>query len=121
MADVMVKLRAKALQESWEMRYPFPGDIAGDWRDRADCNDITEDLFFDPARTRQALAMCRECPVRLQCLQAGYADEQDRHDELVYGVIGGVTQARRRLILNTIRAAKRTNMHPLVALIQDAA
>jgi hypothetical protein len=59
---------------------------------------VDDDLFFDPARTDEALAVCAECPVRRECL----ADEvavMVANGELpgdVHGVRGGMTATQRR-------------------------
>lgn len=75
-----------------------------DWRLRAECRDAPIELFFtddeEDARNRSvqrqrrrdevaAKALCRECPVRVQCeLHAAREPEQ-------YGIWGGLTAQER--------------------------
>jgi len=67
----------------------------GDWATRAACRAQGVDMFpdaGDPEAMRAALAVCAECPVRVECLR--HAVE---HDEL-YGIWGGTTQRARQRI-----------------------
>ena len=52
------------------------------------CAGLGADLFYG-ASPKKALAICRECPVRLECLQWAL-DNEDEH-----GIQGGVTQVDR--------------------------
>lgn len=65
------------------------------WVDQAACQDHDPALFFPPrgGDTRQALAVCRECDVRPECL--AYALEAGER----FGIWGGTTQRERRRLL----------------------
>jgi WhiB family redox-sensing transcriptional regulator len=61
--------------------------------DDAICAEVTPDIFFPEtgnAFTRQAKAICAECPVRQICLE--YSFEHD----IWFGIWGGLTPAERR-------------------------
>jgi WhiB family transcriptional regulator, redox-sensing transcriptional regulator len=69
-----------------------------DWQTRAACRDADLDLFYsaDPAEHRQAVRMCRGCPVRRPCFEAAVERGE------VFGVWGGTTERERRRILREI-------------------
>lgn len=70
------------------------------WRTHAACRGPETALFFPPATTerredrdareRRAKAICRQCPVRSQCL-----DHALRVGEM-HGIWGGLNEAERR-------------------------
>lgn len=70
------------------------------WRTHAACRGTDPDLFYpergDNVGHRQAVAVCRGCPVRAECL-----DDALAHNEKV-GVWGGLSERQRRQ-LRTIR------------------
>jgi WhiB family transcriptional regulator, redox-sensing transcriptional regulator len=75
---------------------------ADDWRDRAACAGIGYDLFFPEHNSGigDARKVCRDCPVRAQCLT--FAIETDQR----HGVWGGITQGElRKLVLKKNRSA----------------
>jgi hypothetical protein len=41
------------------------------WQELAACVDANPNIFFDPARYRDALAVCKECPVQKPCHELG--------------------------------------------------
>ena len=63
-----------------------------DWRSQAVCAQTDPDLWFSPGAVehREAKRICRECPVRRQCLS--YAMEAP----VDHGVWGGMTERERR-------------------------
>ncbi|WP_296106308.1 WhiB family transcriptional regulator [uncultured Corynebacterium sp.] len=66
----------------------------GQWITHAKCRDIDpEELFVKGSKQRQAAAICRHCPVVLQCR----ADALDNRVE--FGVWGGMTERQRRALL----------------------
>jgi WhiB family redox-sensing transcriptional regulator len=70
-----------------------------DWMSEAACEGVDPDLFF-PERgddTSGAKAVCRECPVREDCLEYALANG------IRYGIWGG-TSERERKRLRRIRA-----------------
>ena len=69
----------------------------GDWRDRSACKDEDPELFFPigntgPAilQTQEAIAVCRRCEVREQCLAWALEIGMD------HGVWGGLSEEKRR-------------------------
>jgi WhiB family redox-sensing transcriptional regulator len=66
-----------------------------DWRDQAVCVHYADRVEFFPARgesTREAKAVCEQCPVREECLE--YALQWDH----LCGVWGGMSERERRQI-----------------------
>jgi len=62
-------------------------------RDFGACRDLPTDMFFDPARIVDAVAICRGCPVRPGCLQWAHTNLGSRP----VGVWGGVSFNGRRM------------------------
>lgn len=67
---------------------------AASWLDFALCAEVDPELFFPEkgGSTREARAVCRECPVTSQCLE--WALENDER----FGIFGGKTERERRKI-----------------------
>lgn len=66
----------------------------GEWITQAHCRNVDpEELFVRGAAQRKAVAICRHCPVVLQCR----ADALDNNVE--FGVWGGMTERQRRALL----------------------
>ncbi|MER6396091.1 WhiB family transcriptional regulator [Kitasatospora sp. NPDC001603] len=90
------------------------------WRLKAECAEIPNpDIFFAPPRVaghRQALALCRQCPVRSECLQdaveCGVRDGirgghmEDQLDEMV------TYHEDRRLDLDRVRTTLTSTQRP---------
>ncbi len=74
------------------------------WLDQAACVDVALSVFFsdDGWDLLEALAICRGCPVRQQCLEYALAT-RERH-----GVWGGKTPEQRRLLLQADPYAPHT-------------
>lgn len=73
-----------------------------DWQDQAACRGADDTLFYHPEGERggprlrrelRAKAICRECPVLMQCR------EQARREREPYGVWGGETEDERAAAL----------------------
>jgi len=70
---------------------------APDWMVDADCQDLPTDLFFPQpgrqgtANAKQAIKVCRSCPVREACL--AYA--MSFPDRSLPGIWGGTTERER--------------------------
>ena len=62
------------------------------WLDRAACQGLDTNLFFTERgeSTAQVKAVCKACPVRVDCLN--YALDTGQH----FGVWGGVSERGRR-------------------------
>lgn len=70
------------------------GEARQEWVSQALCRDRDPDeLFVKGAAQRKAAAICRHCPVLLQCR----ADALDNRVE--FGVWGGMTERQRRALL----------------------
>jgi WhiB family redox-sensing transcriptional regulator len=70
-----------------------------EWRLEASCRSTDPDLFFPVGTTGDAIsqieaakAVCRTCPVRLQCLEFALATNQDS------GVWGAASEEERRAL-----------------------
>ena len=79
---------------------------SGVWRQRAACRDSDPDLFFPIGDTGPAVehaeaakAVCRQCPVRVDCLEYALISNQEA------GVWGGATEEERR----QLRRQRRIN------------
>jgi WhiB family redox-sensing transcriptional regulator len=69
---------------------PDPGET--EWQDQALCAQVDPELFFveKGGTARPAKRICRECPVRAECLE--YALESDQG----FGIWGGLSERERR-------------------------
>lgn len=93
--------------------YHGPDGTSGDeWMARAICRDGDAELFYPVgnsgpamAQTREAIKVCRRCPVTVRCLVAALQHPAlDQH-----GVQGGLDAAdRRRLLVPCARDHERT-------------
>jgi WhiB family redox-sensing transcriptional regulator len=77
-----------------------------DWMDRARCIGVDPDLFFLPRgdrwdQTQEAKAICRQCPVRMECLSFAVATTQK------FGIWGGLSERERRELRHLRREAVR--------------
>jgi hypothetical protein len=79
----------------------FFANPAGDWVVDGLCGQVDPELFFPRpnADASDAKAVCRECPVRTQCL--AYALENEER----WGIWGGMTPAERKRLLKKGTAA----------------
>lgn len=64
-----------------------------EWMEQAHCITADLELFFS-AQWREAVAICRGCPVRSECLEyaLSFPEAED------YGVFGGLSQHQRILL-----------------------
>jgi Transcription factor WhiB len=79
------------------------------WYDRrAACQDVDTSVFFDlalPANKEMALALCRSCQVRDDCLDAAMKEEAGSQK---FGIRGGLTaDERKALVKNSSYRRKR--------------
>lgn len=65
----------------------------GDWAGQAKCRGTGDILFAEGAEQRRVRIICRDCPVRRECL----AEALDHRIE--WGVWGGMTERERRQLL----------------------
>lgn len=77
------------------------------WRSHAGCRTVPREVFFPvntritSAETRTALAICRQCPVREECLASAVRNRE------YYGIWGGTTEAIRRPMIDAETEAVR--------------
>ncbi len=83
---------------------------AKDWRHRGACRDSDPDLFFPIGASGDAIghaaaakAVCRQCPVRADCLEFAMTSNQDS------GVWGGATEDERRKMRRSWRENRPTS------------
>lgn len=74
-----------------------------DWQADAACRDTETDIFFPASESDAgpALAVCRICPVRHECLEWALATRQND------GIWGGATDSERRRIRRRRAATAR--------------
>ena len=67
------------------------------WTEAAACRETDPDAFFpDPGgNVMQAVAICRGCPVRLQCLDVAMRSETGLARQSRIGIWGGLVPAAR--------------------------
>lgn len=89
-------------------RLPAPLAETWDWQLKAACRDMESARFFHPEHERgsrktqrdeQAKAVCRRCPVIVECRQHALRTHEP------YGVWGGMTEEERKLALRSRSAA----------------
>lgn len=85
---------------------PFFADQLVDresWQDAAACKGVDIDIFFslDEHDQRQALELCKACPVQQECLRDAIT-----HGEM-YGIWGGMRESERRGIIRDRRRQHR--------------
>jgi WhiB family transcriptional regulator, redox-sensing transcriptional regulator len=80
-------------------RLPRPVADQWDWQLHGACRDVDSDVFFHPdaergharaARIERAKAICRTCPVLVQCRHHALTTEEP------FGIWGGLDEAERR-------------------------
>ena len=74
------------------------------WGDRANC--LGDDEFFDEQATGAALAACRTCPVRQQCLDLAMRAEGTASAAYRFGIYGGLTTEERADLAKRTAAAQ---------------
>jgi WhiB family redox-sensing transcriptional regulator len=62
----------------------------------AACRDTDPEIFFEKTTKREALALCRQCPQKFECLTENLREE--------YGIWGGTTEGARRRMRRALRA-----------------
>lgn len=84
-----------------------PGET--DWREQASCRDHTDNLFFPVGETGAAVleiarakAVCRDCPVGLDCLYYAVTTGQR------FGIWGGLDEGERRQLRRRWVASQRS-------------
>jgi WhiB family redox-sensing transcriptional regulator len=91
------------------LTFPTPHQWESDecWRAQAACHDLDPDLFFPVGVTGPAVghiaaakAVCRGCPVRVECLEFAISTNQE------YGVWGGASEEERRVLRRAWRARR---------------
>lgn len=82
-----------------------------DWRARAACTGLPVSMFFaeqgEIALAKRAQAICKQCPVRIECLEDALSDPSDIDG---FGIRGGLSPKRRRNLRNSRALASSANM-----------
>ena len=96
--NTAARRRAEQRRNTTPPVYPQGQAVQGDWVDQAQCGGAdmyptTRSRGAGLATTEEAymLQICKPCPVKAQCLEAGWGDP--------YGIWGGTTPAQRRSLL----------------------
>lgn len=66
--------------------------VLGDWQEFAQCRGRDPEIFY-PQRgvpTASAKALCRECPVKVECLEHALVNEER------FGIWGGLSERERK-------------------------
>lgn len=77
------------------------------WKAEAACTGADPDVFFPErgASVREARAICRGCPVRIECLDFALENRE------LFGIWGGKTEKERRS-LRALRARRHLSESP---------
>lgn len=77
------------------------------WRQEAACRGLSPSLFFsdDQGNYRAARQVCRDCPVRFDCLEENLKEED--------GFYGGLSPRERRLMIRRRRENRRQTLSSL--------
>ena len=84
-----------------------------DWTEEALCAEIGGDIFFPKkgGSTREAKAICAQCPVRQECLDYALDYESHNHPGAdtrhPHGIWGGLSERERRALLRERRAPEQ--------------
>ena len=75
------------------------------WMQRAACQGLDVELFYstNDADVREAVRVCRSCPVRMECLQAAMSTAE------IFGVWGGMHEGHRRRIIRREQRQRRSD------------
>lgn len=73
------------------------------WQDAANCKGADIDIFFslDERDQKEALELCKACPVQRECLQDALETRE------MYGIWGGMRESDRRAIIRDHRRQER--------------
>ncbi|MFC8583492.1 WhiB family transcriptional regulator [Streptomyces sp. NPDC057217] len=87
-------------------------DKTPDWRWRAACAGLGDEMFPDPRDAegnKRAQQVCLLCPVRAECLDDALGEERGRVKDNRFGVRGGLTASQRhRMYLSRLLEARTT-------------
>lgn len=95
----LVQLRTAAEEEAWALRFSIATPRAG-WLERAACRGDDLDAWYPDKGvhpTHPSIAVCRRCPVRLDCGADAWRTEDHFDRLLIHGIRAGFSaQARWR-------------------------
>lgn len=80
------------------------------WRDQAACAGMDTEDFYPPSgaggpiQAAAAISVCKDCPVRVECLDAAMCEE---YGGQAYGVRGGLTADDRMALARRTRRFQR--------------
>jgi WhiB family redox-sensing transcriptional regulator len=83
----------------WVDHLPYEGIEVPEWMEDAACANTDPEAYFaqnkgDPENVRAARALCRECPVRPNCLEYALV-LQGRNPGSLPGIWGGTSENQR--------------------------
>jgi hypothetical protein len=93
MTPVIVTLRRAAVDQSMLLRVDAGRQPASGWTDRKHCRDRPIEWWFETPAA--GAAICRRCPVRLDCLAATLASEDALALDYIAGYIAIPANTRR--------------------------
>jgi hypothetical protein len=96
-SETIVKLRQAAQEQSWALRFSIAQPRPG-WIERAACRGTNLDVWYPDERVRAnhpTLAICRGCPVRLDCGADNWAHEHIVDRQLIHGIRAGFSAKAR--------------------------
>lgn len=76
-----------------------------EWTERAACRGVAVDVFFRAGGcgcNREAIALCADCAVRVECLEAALEVEHQARSER-FGIRGGLTADQRHDLMRERR------------------
>ncbi|MEV8042410.1 WhiB family transcriptional regulator [Streptomyces griseoluteus] len=78
------------------------------WEQESACRNTDPDVFFSQRTVGLAKQTCKDCPVRLECLEATLAAEADVPKTLRIGIVAALTGAQRWELTKQRRRAAGT-------------
>jgi hypothetical protein len=112
MNQLITKLRNQTWDESMMLRAEIRTPATG-WHNKAACRGSDPDLFFERHGHRDAIQICKTCPVMLDCGAEAWQNENG--GVYFYGVYGAVAPLQRQLHHERRRRAHRAHTANLVA------
>ena len=86
----------------------FQSAVDMKWHDEGTCNSVDPELFFVEqagSDNPEARKICRECPVKVKCLQFALDNEEE------FGVWGGLTPNGRNRFRRKYKYVTAENLH----------
>jgi len=104
--STVAKLRARAQEQSWALRFSLFEPRDG-WQSRAACRGADLAHFFvdGPVRAdHPTLNLCRRCPVRMDCGADAWQFEVDLVRAQVHGIRAGFSSESRHRMMRFVES-----------------